>query len=328
MADLTLIPVATTARQGKRGGHRLRRLGSLVAQGVVTLFLVSALVFFATQALPGDVAKMILGKTATPDRLAVLREQLGLNRPLLVQYWDWLSGVLHGDFGESLANHEPVTSLIGERLVNSLSLALAAMLVIIPLSLLVGVAAATHKDSWFDKGFLGVSMVINALPDFIIGTLLIALLATNVSHLLPPVSIIPVGDNPWQHLSAMILPVATLSISGVFYLGRLVRVSFIDVTNSEYIEMARLKGMSQRVITFRHALPNALAAAIPAASLVAAFTIGGVVVVEYVFNYPGIGMLLVESLGNQNLPVIQALVLIVAVSYFFFNRLADALERR
>jgi peptide/nickel transport system permease protein len=299
-----------------------------VAQAVVTLLLVSALVFFATQALPGDVARLILGKTATPERLAVLREQLGLDRPVLVQYWDWLSGVLRGDFGESLANHEPVTSLIGERLVNSLSLALAAMVIIIPVSLLVGVVAATHRDSWFDKAFLGLSMVINALPDFIIGTLLIALFATNVTHLLPPVSIIPVGDTPWQHLTAMILPVATLATSGVFYLGRLVRASFIDVTNSEYVEMATLKGLSRRVITYRHALPNALAAAIPAASLVAAFTIGGVVVVEYVFNYPGIGMLLVESLGNQNLPVIQALVLIVAVSYFFFNRLADAFERR
>jgi len=324
---MTVVTLPGRGATRRRAGG-LRRGLVVVGQALVTLWLVSVLVFFATQAMPGDIAAVLLGTTATPERVAKVQAQLGLDRPVLEQYWQWFSGVLHGDLGVSLANDTPVTALIGERLVNSLSLAVAALALIVPLSLIVGVVAAQHKDSWFDKGFLGVSMVVNALPDFIIGTGLIALFATNVFHWLAPVSIIPAGDTPWEHLSQMILPVATLAISGVLYLGRLVRVSFIDTMASEYIEMAELKGLSRRTITYRHALPNALAAAIPAASLVAAFTIGGVVVVEYVFGFPGIGTLLVESLANRDLPVIQALVLIVAVTYFFFNLLADVAEGR
>ncbi|MGO3678190.1 MAG: ABC transporter permease, partial [Microbacteriaceae bacterium] len=170
------------------------------------------------------------------------------------------------------------------------------------------------------------SMVINAVPEFVLGTVLIALFGTTVFHWFPPVALIPPTDMPWWHIAALVLPITTLVTGGVAYLSRLVRVSFIDVMNSEYIQTAQLKGLSTRRILYRHALPNALAPIIPAASLVAAFLIGGTVVVEYLFSYPGIGSVLIEAVGNRDLPLIQAVVLIIATAYFVFNFIADLLS--
>ncbi|GII86840.1 ABC transporter permease [Sphaerisporangium siamense] len=326
------LPGATLSAGPRRGLTRRRsttvlgRVGWIVVQAVVMLFVVSTLVFFATQAMPGDVAKVMLGMSATPERVEALRHQLGLDRSLLSQYWDWLSGVLGGDLGTSLASGRPVSQMLGERLANSATLSLFAIVLILPLSLLIGILAAQFKDSVFDRTFLWSSMVANALADFVVGTLLVALFGTTVFHWFPPVSLIPAGDMPWWHPQALTLPVATLVIGGVMYLSRLIRVSFIDVLNSEYVEMARLKGLGPTRILLTHALPNALAPAVPAASLVAAFTVGGVVVVEYLFGYPGIGALLIDSISNRDLPVIQAVVLVIAAVYYFFNLLADLLH--
>jgi peptide/nickel transport system permease protein len=293
-------------------------------QAVVTIFIVTVLIFFVTQAMPGDVSRVILGTRATPEAVAGLREQLGLDRPLWTQYWSWMGGVLHGDFGRSLASGQEVTTMLGARVRNSLVLALISMIVMIPVSLLMGIMAAQRRQRPTDKAFLGISMVVNATPEFVIGTVLVALLGTTVLHWLPPVSFIPPADSPLQHFSSLVLPALTLIIPGVMYLSRLVRVSFIDAMSSEYIQTARLKGLSTRRILYRHALPNALAPIIPAASLVAAYTVGGVVVVEYLFGYPGIGAALVEAVGNRDLPVIQAVVLIIATSYFLLNLIADS----
>lgn len=310
----------------RRRRRTLMRWGGKIAQGVITLLLVSLLIFFATQAMPGDVARVILGVNATPERLATLRKELGLDAPLLQQYLTWLGGILRGDWGVSLTNGAPVADTLSLRLRNSLTLGALALIIMLPISLVVGVVAAQRKDRVFDRLFMGGSMVVNAVPEFVLGTVLIALFGTTVFRIFPPVSLIPPADMPWWHPLALVLPVTTLVIGGVAYLSRLVRVSFIDVMNSEFIQTAQLKGLSTRRILYRHALPNALAPIIPAASLVAAFLIGGTVVVEYLFSYPGIGLSLVESVGNRDLPMIQAVVLIIASAYFVFNFIADLLS--
>lgn len=311
------------ARTRQRRVRTFRKWGGKALQGVITLLLVSILIFFATQAMPGDVARVILGVNATPERLEVVREQLGLNLPVWQQYVNWLTGILRGDWGVSLTNGVPVADTLAIRLRNSITLGAIALVIMLPVSLVIGIVAAQRRDRAFDKLFMGSSMVVNAVPEFVLGTVLIALFGTTVFRIFPPVALIPPADMPWWHPLALVLPIATLVVGGIAYLSRLVRVSFIDVMNSEYIQTAQLKGLSTRRILYRHALPNALAPIIPAASLVAAFLIGGTVVVEYLFSYPGIGLTLVESVGNRDLPLIQAVVLIIASAYFVFNFIAD-----
>ncbi|GAA4529296.1 ABC transporter permease [Amycolatopsis samaneae] len=294
-----------------------------ILAGVLVLFLVSVLLFLVTQALPGDVARIILGKDATAEQVAGLRQRLGLDRPVVVQYWHWLSGVCTGELGNSLQNGEPVAGVIGPRMLNSFALGLISMVLILPLSVLIGVFTACHRDSVPDRVFVAVSSLFTALPTFVVGMLLIAFFATSALGVLPGVSNIPPGDLPWWHPAELVLPVTTLTLMGVLYLGRLVRASFIDAMNSEYVEMALLKGLGDRRVLFRHALPNAVAASLPAAGLVAAVTITGVVVVEYVYSYPGLGTGLVGAVNAHDLPVMQACVLILATAYYLFNVLAD-----
>ncbi|CCH31796.1 ABC transporter permease [Actinosynnema sp. NPDC047251] len=300
-----------------------RWLAHRLALGVLVLVLVSLLLFLVTQALPGDVARIILGKDATADQVAALRRQLGLDASLPAQYWNWLSGMLTGQMGTSLENGEPVADLVGPRVFNSFTLGFASLLLILPLSVVVGVFTAHRRDSALDKAFVAVSSLFTALPAFVVGMLLIAFFATSVLGVLPGVSTIPPGDLPWWYPAELVLPITTLTLMGVMYLGRLVRASFIDAMNSEYVQMATLKGLTGRRILFRHALPNAVAASLPAAGLVAAVTITGVVVVEYVYSYPGLGTAVVGAVNSHDLPVMQACILILATAYYLFNLLAD-----
>ncbi|WP_245572395.1 ABC transporter permease [Actinokineospora enzanensis] len=309
-----------------RGGLSFSWLVRRLLLGVFVLLLVSVLLFLVTQALPGDVARIILGKDATAEQVADLRQQLGLDRSLVVQYWHWLTGVLTGEMGSSLQNGEPVVDIIGPRMLDSFALGLISLVLILPIAVVVGVFSAHQRDSAWDKAFVAVSSLFTALPAFVVGMLLIALFATSVLGVLPGVSNIPPGDMPWWHPAELVLPVTTLTLMGVMYLGRLVRASFIDAMNSEYVQMATLKGLSGRRILFRHALPNAVAASLPAASLVAAVTITGVVVVEYVYSYPGLGTAVVSAVNSHDLPVLQACILVLATAYYVFNLLADILS--
>lgn len=306
----------------------LRPFLARVLQGALTLLGVSMLIFLAARALPGDVANIILGQGATPEQVTLLRSQLGLDQPLWWQYLAWLSGILHGDWGTSLANGQPVADALSQSVRNSATLSAVALAVMLPLSLLVGVITAQFRDGLVDKFFLALSMVANAVPDFVTGTVLVALFATTILHILPAVSFIPPGDSPFSYPDALVLPATTVIIPGVMYLARLVRVAVIDVMTTEYIQTAILKGLSPSRILLRHALPNAVAPIIPAASLVAAFTVGGIVVVEYLFAYPGVGSALVDAVTNRDLPVIQANVLVIAAAYFILNLIADALAQK
>jgi peptide/nickel transport system permease protein len=291
--------------------------------GALVLILVSIVIFLATQALPGDTARAILGRTATPASLAALREQLHLNRPLVVQYLIWAGGLLHGDAGQSMAAQEPVMKLIADRIVNSAFLVLCSGVISIPLSVLVGAYAALWRDKAFDVATSLTTLVFAALPEFVVGITLVILFATTVSQVLPAVSQIPPGGRPWEQPVVLILPTLTLVIAVTPYVARIMRASMIEVLESDYVEMARLKGLAERIVILRHALPNALGPTFQVIALNLAYLAGGVIVVEYVFNYAGIGGALRDAVSNRDLPVIQALAMLIAGLYVVLNLLAD-----
>lgn len=318
-----VTPATSAPRRRRRGSASAGWILRRIAIGIGVLLAVSILVFLATQALPGDVARVILGRDATAEQVAVLRERLGLDQPLVVQYLNWLGGALRGDFGVSLATGEPVSQVLAGRLLNSMTLVVFGMLIAVPLSLVLGVVTAERRDRPIDKASLRVSMILNALPDFVLGTLLVVLLGTTVFKLFPPVAIIPAGHLPWWYPDRLVLPVLTIVIMATTYLYRLVRASMIDVLSSEYVQTATLKGLTRRTILFRHALPNAVGPMIQATSIIVAATLGGIVVVEFVYNYPGLGTLLTQSIGTRDLPVVQAIVLVIAATYFICNLIAD-----
>ena len=264
----------------------LRRLGL----GLLVLVLVSVLVFAATQALPTDPARSILGRTATPASLKALREQLGLNKPVIQQYTDWLTGLLHGDLGMSLAAREPVATYLHDRLINSAFLVFLAGIISIPISIAIGAYAALRRDGLFDVSSSVGTLLLAALPEFVLGVTLVVVFATTVfPHLLPGVSYLAPGARPWDHMEEMILPTLTLVLAVTPYVARIMRASMIEVLESDYVEMARLKGVPERLVITRHALPNALGPTFQVIAINLAYLAGGVIVVEYVFNYAGIG---------------------------------------
>lgn len=299
----------------------VRRIGL----ALVILFCVSVLVFAATVALPGDTAYAILGPDATPARVRVLRAQLGLDDPLVEQYGRWIGGVLTGDLGTSLANREPVWDLIGHRLLNSALLVALTGLLVIPLAFGLGVLSAARRDGALDNALLAAALGLVALPEFVIGFVLVILFGTTVWKVLPAVALIPPGDSPLSHLEALVLPVASLVLTVFPYLFRLIRASTIDALQSEYVRMARLKGMPERLVLLRHAMPNALVPGIQGAALSLAYLTGGIVVIEFLFGYPGLGRALTDAVSNRDVPVIQAVVLIFSTAYLTFTLIADVL---
>ncbi|MBV9945124.1 MAG: ABC transporter permease [Solirubrobacterales bacterium] len=291
--------------------------------GLLTLFLVSIVVFAATQALPGNAAQAILGRSATPERVAALRAQLHLNQSVPSQYLHWLGGVLGGNLGTSAATQQSVGSLIGGRLANSAFLVLVAAIFALPLSIVLGVWMAVKRDRPADHVLSMTTLVLAALPEFVIGIVLVVLLATNVAHVFPAVSLVPPGEHAWDEPNVVVLPAATLVIAVTPYISRIMRASMVEVLESDYVTMARLKGLSNRVVIWRHAVPNAIVPAIQVSALQLAYMAGGVVVVEFVFSYPGIGAQLVDSVANRDVPVVQALTIIIAAVYVVVNLLAD-----
>jgi peptide/nickel transport system permease protein len=296
-----------------------------VLLGLLILLLVSIVVFAATQALPGNAARAILGRNATPERLAALTRQLHLNESSVSQYFHWLGGVITGNFGTSAATEQPVSSLLSARILNSAFLVLVAALVALPLSIALGVWMAVKRDKPTDHIISLTTLSLAALPEFVIGIGLIVLFATNVSHAFPAVSIIPPGEHAWNVPNVVVLPAATLVLAVTPYISRIMRGSMVEVLESEYVTMARLKGLSNRTVIWRHAVPNAIVPAIQVSALQLAYMAGGVVLVEFVFSFPGIGSALVDAVGNRDIPVVQALVIIIAAVYVVVNLVADLL---
>jgi peptide/nickel transport system permease protein len=293
--------------------------------GILTLVLVSILVFAATQTLPGNAASAVLLNTATPQRLHALEVQLGLNRPAVDQYWTWLTGVLHGNFGKSLANGQPVSTLIGGRILNSLALVVLAGAIGTLIGVGLGVLAAARRDSVFDHVLSVTSLGVTALPEFVVAVVLIIFFAAVVVHWFPAVSVFVPGTAPWSNPKELVLPVATLVIVVVPYVFRMMRASMIDALESDYVQMARLKGVPKWRVLLFHALPNAIAPTIQVVGLTFLYLAGGVVVVEYMFNYPGLGQALVSAVSDRDIPQIQAIVLVLAAFYIAVNILTDVI---
>jgi len=323
MAEMTL-PGEPPAVAAGRKPHPLRdTLIKRTGVGILTLWLVSILVFAATQLLPGNAAYAVLQNTATPQRLHALELQLNLNRPAVAQYWTWLSGLLHGNLGTSLVSNTPVSTLIGGRIVNSAVLVVLAGVIGTLIGVALGVLAAARRDSWLDHGLSIVALAITALPEFVVAVILVIFLAALVWHIFPAVSVIPPGTSPWSNPSELVLPVATLVIVIMPYVFRMMRAAMIDALESDYVEMARLKGLPRWRVLLVHALPNGIAPTIQVIGLNFLYLAGGVVVVEYVFDYPGLGQALVNAVSNRDIPVIQFIVLLLAAFYVAVNILTD-----
>jgi peptide/nickel transport system permease protein len=294
-----------------------------LALGVLTLFLISLVVFAAVLALPGDAATAILGREATPERVAALRDQLNLNDSVVTQYLDWIGGVLTGSFGESAATQQPVSELLSDRVANTGFLVFVAAIVAIPLSIGIGVWTAMKRDRPADHVVSTSTLVLAALPEFVIGILLILVFATSVFTWFPAVSLLAPDQRAWTEPSVVVLPAATLVLAVTPYISRIMRGSMIEVLESEYVTMARLKGLSERTVIWRHAVPNAIVPAIQVTALQLAWMAGGVVVVEFVFSYPGIGSLFIDAVDNRDMPVVQTITMFAAAIYVVLNLLAD-----
>jgi peptide/nickel transport system permease protein len=290
--------------------------------GLLVLILVSILVFVATQLL-GDPARAILGRDATPDSIAKLHRELHLDQSAPAQYLSWAGGLLHGDFGTSLASKQPVSQLLGPRLVNSAVLVFCAAVISIPLSIAIGAWAALKREKAFDTITSNLMLVLAALPEFVVAVLLVILFATTVLHILPSISQIQPGQRPWDVPKELILPTATLVIVVAPYVARIMRASMVEVLESDYVEMARLKGLPERTVLVRHALPNAIGPVFQVIAINLAYLAGGIVIVEYVFNYSGIGSALQDAVVNHDVPVVQALAMLIAAVYVVVNLLAD-----
>jgi peptide/nickel transport system permease protein len=300
-----------------------RLIARRLALGVLTLFLISLVVFAAVLALPGDAATAILGREATPERVAALRDQLNLNDSVVTQYLDWIGGVLTGSFGESAATQQPVSELLSDRVANTGFLVFVAAVIAVPLSIGIGVWTAMRRDRSVDHVVSTSTLVLAALPEFVIGIGLILLFATSVFTWFPAVSLLAPDQRAWTEPSVVVLPAATLVLAVTPYISRIMRGSMIEVLESEYVTMARLKGLSERTVIWRHAVPNAIVPAIQVTALQLAWMAGGVVVVEFVFSYPGIGALFIDAVDNRDMPVVQTITMLAAAIYVVLNLLAD-----
>lgn len=290
--------------------------------GFVTLFVISILTFLGTELLPGDVAQTILGQMATPENTAALRAELGLDKPPLTRYVNWLGGIVQGDLGTALSSRRPINEMIAGRLQNTLFLAAVSALIAIPLAILLGLISVRFRDSWLDK-FISVSTLTTiSLPDFFVGYVLILIFAINLGW---ATSMSTVYDSMGlgEKLGAIALPATTLTLVVLAYMMRMTRAAIIGIMSSPYIEMANLKGVSPMNVIFRHALPNSIAPIVNVIALNLAYLVVGVVVVEVIFVYPGLGQLLVDHVSKRDIPVVQACALIFAAIYIGLNMLAD-----
>ena len=299
-------------------------IGQRLLLGVLTLFIISVVIFGATELLPGDLARELLGQSATEETLAALREQLGLNDPAPLRYWNWLAGVLQGDFGMSMATQKPISELVGARLGNTLFLALYAAALAVPFALLLGVLAALWRNSIFDRASNALALTAISFPEFFVAYTLILWLAQ--SGLFPSMVRITGSTTTGEMLYMAFLPALTLTLVVTAHMMRMTRAAIINLLASPYIEMARLKGMSPMRVVLRHAVPNALAPIINVVALNLAYLITGVVVVEVVFVYPGLGQLMIDAVSNRDIAVVQAIALIFASAYVLLNLLADVLS--
>jgi len=297
-----------------------RRAGA----GILTLLIVSAVVFFITSLLPGDAAQMILGQNATPETVAALRAQLGLDQPLLLRYFSWLGGMLQGDFGTSFASHLPVMQLVAQRIPATFELAAITTLICVPLALLIGMTAAMTRGSMLDRVLVIGTMAMVAVPEFLVATVAVLIFAVKL-HWVSAMSFGSPNMDLVSYLKAYALPVLTLCCVLVAQMARMTRAAIINQLDSPYLEMALLKGVSPLRAVLRHALPNAVGPIANAISLSLSYLFGGVIIIETIFSYPGLASQLVDAVSNRDLPVVQFCVMLFAGCYLLLLLLADVL---
>jgi len=290
--------------------------------GLLLLFAASILIFVGTSILPGDVAQSILGQSATPEALANLRRELGMNDPAMTRYFAWLGGVLQGDLGTALTNGRDIAESLGGRLKNTLFLAFWAAAISVPLAIFLGLLAVRYKDRWPDKLISAVTLTTISIPEFMIGYVLIYWVAIKW-RLFPSVAIINDSMSLGAKLNAIAIPVMVLTLVVLAHMMRMTRAAILNVMQSAYIETAELKGMRMLTIIRKHAFPNAVAPIVNVVMLNLAYLVVGVVVVEVVFAYPGMGQYLVDHVSKRDVPVVQACGLIFAAVYIGLNLVAD-----
>jgi peptide/nickel transport system permease protein len=302
--------------------------------GVLTIVLIAIIVYAATTVIPGDAATAILGNQATPNRIEKLRIELGLDEPVLTRFWDWATNAIQLDFGNSLSGgvastqveqveSVSVTALAGERIGNSVVLVAAAAIISTILGLITGIYAAYRRDGFFDTVGSVISLIASALPEFVVAIFCVLLFATSVFTWFPAISVLEPGVSILSEPEKLVLPVLALVIVVTPYMFRMTRGAMIEALDSDYVEFARMKGASTTRIAFRHALPNALPPIIQVVGLNLLFLAGGIVLVEAIFTFPGLGLLLVESIGSRDVPTIQYIVILLAVFYVALNIVTD-----
>jgi peptide/nickel transport system permease protein len=293
--------------------------------GVLTMIVISVLIFVGVEALPGDLATAILGQEALPETVAQFRKELKLDEPPVKRYFLWLGAFMRGDLGNSLANKRPVAELIFWRFKNTIFLAASAAVIAVPLSILLGILAALYRNSFFDRFISMATLSTISFPEFFVAYILIALLSVQVI-IFPSISNINDSMSLGQKLFAIILPCLTLTLVVMAHMMRQTRAAIINILASPFIEMARLKGIKRLRVIVMHAFPNALSPVINVVALNLAYLVVGVVIVEVVFVYPGLGQLLVDSVTKRDIPVVQASGLIFAAVYVTLNLLADVMS--
>ncbi|WP_296744068.1 ABC transporter permease [Mesorhizobium sp.] len=293
-----------------------------IALGILLLLAVSVLIFAGTQILPGDVAQAILGQSATPESLANLREQLGLNQPAYIRYFHWLGGVLTGDLGTAMSSGQDIATSIKERLWNTLFLAFWAAIVAIPLAIILGLTAVRYRNGWVDKLISGLALASTSFPEFFIGYLLVYFFAVKW-QVFPAISTVYDGMSFGERMQAIVLPATALTLVVLAHMMRMTRAAILNVMQSAYVETAELKGLSAFAVIRKHAFPNAIAPIINVVMLNLAYLVVGVVVVEVIFVYPGMGQYLVDHVTKRDVPVVQAVGLIFAAVYISLNIIAD-----
>ncbi|GAB7003309.1 ABC transporter permease [Nocardioides sp. AN3] len=309
-----------------RAVHPVRNmLAWRVPLGVLSVALVGVLTYVATRVLPGDAAVAVLGQHATPEALASLRAELGLDQPLVSGLLSWFREFVTGQYGSSLATRGPVTDLVFPRLVNSAVLVVVVALVSTVLGVIGGVIAAHRRDGRFDDTTSVLSLVASALPEFVVGVLVIYVFSVGLLDWFPAVSIIPPDKRIWDEPSKIVLPAVTLVIVTAPYMFRMVRAAMIEAVSSDYAEVAELKGAGPVRLLFGHALPNAIAPAVQVFGLNLLYLAGGIVLVETVFQYPGIGLTLASAVQTRDVPVLQFIVVLLAIFYVTLNILTDLL---
>lgn len=296
-----------------------------LALGLVLLFAATVLIFVGTQILPGDVAQAILGQSATEQALANLRATLGVDQPAYVRYFQWLGNALQGDFGTALTSRQDIATAIGRRMGNTLFLAGITAAIAVPLAIFLGLLAVRYRDRWPDKLISAVTLTSISLPEFMLGYVLMYIFAVQLGWF-PSVSNIHAGMSFWQKLHAIALPVMVLTMVVLAHMMRMTRAAILNVMQSAYIETAELKGLRRFTVIARHAMPNSIAPIVNVVMLNLAYLVVGVVVIEVVFVYPGMGQYLVDHVSKRDVPVVQACGLIFAAVYIGLNIFADVVS--